>query len=325
MIKLYVRMFIFTLFIVSCNTRRERKMNDVETTFISVDTIHMHQILSPTFLEVKKDLLIVTSYGSGKMIHVYTLPDLEYLDSFGAKGNGPDEIQVFPMICYTSHPDFFYIWGFTMKSIYKCKYSPVTHQVSFPKKIALESYETFNQPYLIDDSLFVYSALPTEYAIKKYNIESNRLSGKIEIPQEGSQPYFDINYGFVAANNRNIVYAYNYKKEIDIYDLATLQLKVKLKGEYTPNAAISYNNEENILQYIHVVAGEHSFYALYKGCSANSSSNECTIEKFNYDGKLLQRYKFDKCPQLFSVDEGNNMIYGYNFEYEDVWISGKLE
>lgn len=324
-IKSQLYLCISILFFISCRHSYEKEINDIETLFIQVDTIHIKKVFSPTFMEVKKDFLVITSYGSGEMIHVYKLPELKYLNSFGSKGQGPDEIQVFPMICYTSDPLFFYIWGYTDKSIYKCNYSYDNDKLNVHKKINLQKYETFNQPYIFNDSLFIYSTVPSEYSIKKYNIKLNELSGIIKIKQESDQPFFDINYGLMAANNKNILYAYNYKKEIDIYDMSSMQLKNRLIGKYAKNADISYDDNENILQYINIVAKEHYFYTLYKGNYLNSNSNDCIIEKFNYDGKLINRYKFNICPQIFTIDEENNMIYGYNNQYEDFIIRAKLE
>ncbi|MDR1582922.1 MAG: TolB-like 6-bladed beta-propeller domain-containing protein [Prevotellaceae bacterium] len=317
--------FITVLFviIVSCNKNSSKITFDhVENRF--VDTIPIQHIFSPTFMTLTQDLLMITSYGSGEMLHFYKIPALQHLYSTGRKGQGPHEFQVFPMIGQTTNANKLYIWGYTPITINEW----IIHNDSLVlnKKYQLSHYENFNQLHIVQDSIFVYSAIPSDFSIKKYDLKANREIEKIALKMdEHREPFYSSNYGLAAANDSCIVYAYYYKKQIDIYDIFSLKLKKRISDNSNDQTPIVGDNDNNIQQYIGLVAGKKYFYALYQGRSRkNKTINSDAIEVFDYEGNSVVKYTFDICPQIFTIDETNHILYGYCFEFEDYLLKCNL-
>jgi hypothetical protein len=307
---------VLFIFIASCNNNSSKIVFDyVENK--SVDTIPIQHIFIPTFMTLTQDLLTITSYGSGEMLHFYKTPALKYLYSTGRNGQGPHEFQAFPMIGQTTSANKLYIWGYTPITIKE--WIVRNDSLVLNETYRLNHYENFNQLHVVQDSIFVYSAIPSDFSIKKYNLKANREIGKIALKMdEHQQPFYSSNYGLVAANDSFIVYAYYYKKQIDIYDVFSLKLKKRISGNYDYQTPIVGDNDNNIQQYINVVAGQQYFYALYQGRSSkNKTINSDVIEVFDYNGNPVAKYTFDICPQIFTIDETNHILYGYNFKFED--------
>ena len=89
----------------------------------------------------------------------------------------------------------------------------------------------FNNFHIIKDSLLIYNLLPYEFGIEKINLLTDSPSLKIKFTenkhykQSGS---FHPDFGVLSVNNRYIVYAYTFRKQIDIYNLDDLTLKARL-------------------------------------------------------------------------------------------------
>lgn len=125
-------------------------------------------------------------------------------------------------------------------------------------------------------------------------------------------------YGLVVANQTSIVYAYKFKKQIDIYDLETLRLKKRIIDRYD-YVNPDMESDDNVYHYTNVVAGKKYLYVLYQGRSSkNKPVNNDFIEVYDYDGNPITKYVFDNIsPYLFSIDEINHVLYGFSYDYED--------
>jgi len=292
-----------------------------------VDTIQMQHLFVPAFMTIIDNILIISSSdsdSSGNMLHLYKLPDVEYLYSASGKGRGPNEFYSFPMIVQTTHLDRLYLWGYTPLTIKE--WSIKNDSLSLINTYILGKYENFNQLHIAQDSLFIYSAIPGDFSIKKYNINENKETGKISFKiDEHHQPYYSSNYGLVAANESVIVYAYRYKKQFDIYDILSLKLKKRITGNYDDKPINMDDFNSNVQYYTNIVAGEKYFYALYRGRPGKERTvNSDSIEVFDYDGNPICKYTFDICPQYFTIDESNNMLYGFSANFEDYILKCSL-
>ena len=313
----------FLFIITSCNNKSDFIFDHVEN--ITVDTIPIQHIFpSPQEMTITGDILTVASYGSGEMLHFYKIPALKYMYSASKKGQGPGEFQAFPMICHNTGSDKLYIWGYTPLTINEW----LIHNDSLllNKTHTLNQYETFNQLHIVHDSLFIYSAIPSDFSIKKYNLNTHKETGKISLKiGDHNQPFFSLDYGFVAATDSCMVYAYNYKKQIDIYDIASLKLKKRLSDNKNYPPPVIGDYDDNVHQYINIVAGKKYFYALYHGkYGKDRTVNGDIIEVFDYNGNPVVKYVFNICPRVFTIDEANNMLYGYSFHYQDYLIKCRL-
>ena len=170
------------------------------TQYLIAEKIEVNEIFKPSFILLKNNTLIFSAYRSPEMLYFYSLPDLKHLYSIGQKGNGPEDFFLFPMFC-KSFADDVYIRGYKPTQI---KQFSITQsgELIFKKDIDLAYYESFNQMHLIRDSLLIYSAIPSEFSIKKYNIHTNTIKGEINIKKDDhAESFFYSNRGNVAAND----------------------------------------------------------------------------------------------------------------------------
>ena len=251
------------------------------------------------------------------MIYFYSIPDLKFAMKIGAKGKGPDEFLL-PMFVETSNDDLC-LWGYSNPLLVR-QFS-VDSNINFVlnKEFHLKKYEAFNQMHIIQDSIFVYSTIPVEYAIKLYDLKNAKQLGEIKIKKDNNRnSSLCSDRGIIAVNDSCIIYVYNFKRQIDLFDIKTLELKKSLIGDYKYRKPQD-NYQENINYYLNVVAGKRYFYTLYRGDKyKNMNENVNTIEVFDYRGNPVIKYHFDISPNLFYVDEENGVMYGYVYKYPDV-------
>jgi hypothetical protein len=319
-------LFLFLIGVI-CSCERERGEN-IDKEFSEIrhlvaEKIEVDSIFKPVFVYIKGNCLIFSAYHSPRMLYFYSLPDVTFLSSLGRQGNGPNEFEAFPMFCHSSSSDI-YIWGYTPTRI---KQFSITESggLLFKKDINLAVYESFNQMHIVQDSLLIYSAIPSEFSIKKYNLNTNTIEGKIEIKKDNHpESFYYSNRGFVAANDSILIYSYVYKDQIDLYRISDLTLKKRIVGNQTNEKIIIGDSDNNKTYYTSILAGEKYFYALYYGDKA-ASEKDYTLEVYDYDGTPIIKYIFDIPPFMFEVDEKNGFIYAYNSNYEDYIIRYKIE
>lgn len=308
-------------FLSSCisNNRQEIKMEPFPlNNQLIAERIPLNDVLFPGYFMLKGDYLFVTGEKGGAMLYQYLMPTFGRKYKWGVKGQGRDDFQLFPMFVKSQSADV-YIWGYTPTGIKRFSLKE-DGELILKKEYKLEVYESFNQMHISKDSTLIYSAIPSEFAIKKVNLNTGKLLDKISIKTDDHhESFFYSNRGYVAANDSFIVYPYVYKKQIDIYSVDDLTLCKSIIGDYQPQKIEIGDFESNRIYYMNVVAGKNCFYALCKGEQEN-----IFLEVFDYEGRSKARYGFDIVPYLFEVDEERGYIYGYNNELEDYFLRYRL-
>lgn len=289
-----------------------------EKVLLEEDSLLCNEIISPDFLILKGPSLFVASCRSDSMLWQYALPDMTLLRGGGLKGHGEGEFNLFPMFC-RSFSDKLYIWGYTPLTI-KGFILGEEQKLQQIEQFTLPQYESFNQMHIVHDSLLIYSAIPSDYAIKKINLKSGKEEGRIDIGRDDhKETFFYKNRGLMAANNEFIVYAYCYKKQIDIYRFSDMRLYKRLVNRsVTPEIRIG-DLEHTVQYYVNLVAGTNYIYALCKG------KEEYVLEVFDYEGKSVMQYSFVTIPFLFDVDEEMGCLYGYNSDAEEYFFRYELD
>lgn len=309
--------FICLLSFFSCTNHTTSIVFPVEKSLSAIQ-VPVNEMFSADFITKKSNYLFIISVNSDTTIYMYSLPDLKFVKNFGLKGKGPEEFQL-PMFVESSGDDLI-LWGYSKLNLVRRFAIDSNAHIVKKKDYHLKKYETFNQMHLIRDSILVYSLVPTQYVIQEYDLKNQEYSGKIELKpdQDNDNPSLYSNRGVMTANDSSIVYVYNFKRQIDIYDSETLSLKKTLAGNYTYQKPTNHFNE-NVKYYLDVIPGKKYFYALYRGDSEkNAAENTDAVEVFTYDGTPVIRYKFDISPDIFYVDEENGVMYGYVYKYPDV-------
>jgi hypothetical protein len=307
--------------------------------FTTKKTLHAEYIqpevvIAPTFFMIQGDYLCTYSLRKDTMIDVFSLPDLTHKKSFGTRGPGPDEFQYFPWPC-KSNNDYIYRRGYTPLTIKQFSVDSTANFVEVDE-FKLDTYESFGSMHVIRDSLLIYSTImgsqtemKEQIAVKKLNLNRKQEDGIIVISTtRADNASLDPNRpGGFDVNDSFIVYAYLFKKQIDIYNVLDMKLVGRLENRTNHPVQIMEPFEENIPQYQGIYAGEKYFYALYnkKGCKFNNIHPESqSIEVFDYDGNAIIEYTFDDFICLFAIDEINNVLYAYDETIEDFILKYNL-
>ena len=284
---------------------------------LQADTIPYSEIIAPDFLMAKGQSLFIASSRSDSMLWQYALPELTLTNSGARKGQQADEFSLFPMFVRTPS-DKLYIWGYTPFTIKE--FAVDTLGVRFEKKFTLPTYENFNQMHIVRDSLLLYSAIPSEFAIKGLNLNNKEKWGKIEFKRDDHQEtFFYSNRGIMAANDDFVVYAYSFKKQIDIYRVDDMKLHKRIVNQTVKPEIRVGDLEHTVQHYANVIASSRYIYALL-----NEKGNRYRMEVLDLDGQPVSTYEFDIAPFLFDVDEENGYLYGYNENYENYLLRYKL-
>lgn len=287
------------------------------------EKIFVNEIYSPDFVTKSGNNFIISSSASDTTLFLYDTPSLTFKKATGIKGNGPNEIQTFPMFCHTLDNKYLYIKGYSPFSIKKISIQP-DGNLLFIDEYYLDKYDEYNFMNIIKDSLFIYYN-SNQLAITKYDLKNKTELDKIKFKKDDhNESYYYSNRGFIAANDSFIVYPYIYKKQIDIYSVDNFKLVKRIDdGKRYPKIVI--NDEDNITwHYFNVFAGKKYFYALHVGHKENENFFDRTLEVYDYEGKPIIKYTFDIIPFYFAVDEENGYIYATNAHYEDYLLRYKL-
>jgi hypothetical protein len=314
------------LFLNSCTNNFERKSSEFKEIIpLKAEMVDFKEIVSPDFLTLKGDNLVISSSRSQpNELFVYSIPSLKFNSDFGTKGQGPDEITLFPMFCESPGSEYLYVWGYSPVTIKKIFISK-NGDVEYKKDIALKKYENFNDMTIIGDSAFVFY-LPDALTVKKYDLKNDKESTITLSKDDHRESFFYSNRGNIAVNETSLVYSYIFKKQIDIYDLSTFKLKTRISDGKKYSKPIQKDFSSLTYQYIRLYAGTNYFYALYYGAKDKTWDNNPSLylEVYDYDGNPVMKYSFDIPPKLFVVDESNGKIYGFNEEHEDYLLRYNL-
>jgi len=290
------------LFTISC---RNDGISSPEKKELKSEKKLLEEIISPDFITRVDDKLIIASSLSDTMLYVYSLPDLKYLHSTGKKGRGPDEIPLFPMFCESLNHAL-YVWGYGPRTIIKFDINQ-NGELKPSDTINLPKYEAFNYMHIFNDSLLIYY-LDDNLEIVKVDLKNGEYLDNIQMEKDDhNESFYNSNRGTIAANDSFVVFAYFFKKQIDIYRLNDFGLHKTITGNYEYKAPVLGDPTTLVYYYTRVVASENFFYAFCK----DKKNNSAVMEVYDYNGSFVKQFTFEIIPELFAVDENNKTIYRF--------------
>lgn len=322
---MYYKFVIYVFLLTSCTNNQYYVYVDEK---FPIDTLRatkyfLENVIHPIFITSKNNSLIVSSIRSDTSLYLYSTPNITYKNCFGVIGNGVGEYPLAPMFVFSQMKDL-YISGKTYTSIEQYSIDSLS-QLSYVKEFDTGIEGSCNQMHLINDSILVYNSIPDKLSIKKYDIKSKEIIDEIVIGKEsGNSTFFNINRGNISANDSFVVYSYVYKKQIDIYAIDDMKLRKRIVGKDIHQNVIKENQKEMISYYVNTVATKKHLYILCQG-STLTDYTKAKMEVYDYNANLVKQYVFDIPPILFTVDEDNGYIYGYNYFHEDCLLTYKFE
>ena len=93
--------FLIAWMLSACSQPRVDGTAFHESKKVFAEKIPVNEMFSPDFVTKSGDYFIISSSRSDTTLFLYETPSLTFKNATGIKGNGPDEIQMFPMFCHT--------------------------------------------------------------------------------------------------------------------------------------------------------------------------------------------------------------------------------
>lgn len=202
------------------------------------------RLLNPTRLCIWDDKLILYDHTNDFLFKAFRLPGLEYLDSYGTIGNGPDEFQ-------NIDENYLVTTGRYLEVTDRGKLKRLTFQndkLSIGQEITLPVLESpLNRLQRLNDTLYMIDNLPTDASCEHnlISMNSNRINKKFgQYPEDGL--VFNSNvekfqayrkYDVSKPGGEKIAVFYNYFNKFKIYDVPgelfrTITLNDIARNEY---------------------------------------------------------------------------------------------
>ena len=297
----------------SCQKSHVYEFSKDQTIYPKKEMINIEEIMSPSYMILKDNILVISSYQTDYSLFLFQTPSLEFIKPEGRLGNGPDEINPSAAFCRSSN-DYLYVTGYTPYTIRKISFGQ-NGEFNFIKDIDIKTYDIYNSMSIINDSVLIYS--PELMTIVKYDLPNEKEIDRISYPHEDRTPVmYDKNRGVLSSNDSYLIYAHCHSKEIDIYDVNTFKLIKKISdGKKYPQPDITVADDAIPLQRS-VIAEDSYFYVLGR-FEKNRNNHNTYIEVFDYDGNPITKYLFEEEISLFAIDHNNGYIYGYDYSTPD--------
>ena len=321
------------LFALSCKQHKEKnipKIFPVEK-HLKATILPFDFIIARESCTIADDCLIFISRGTDTLIYVFSLPEIELINSFGTNGKGPDEFAAPPSFI-KNNSDLLCLSGNSNLSLLKCfEIDKNSKTVTLLKEYSLKdiSFLDLRNLHIINDSiLFYFECVPYKMQIGSYDLmQEKRIASKeIEVNEEHEQMIEYFNIGFLMANSQTLTYSYLYQDKIDFMhpDFSLINaIKDENSKVYIDD---SWVNNQSIIYYTAGYAGREKFYFLYSGCGVNEiaeGGKNRSIEVFDNKGIPLVKYYLDFPIYEFTVDEKNNKLYGW-YDDDDVILVYEL-
>ena len=287
-----------------------------------VDTL----IFKPTGIEmvIKDNFMVLQSRTFDGMFAVLKLPEFQLINTFGMIGNGPDEFM-FPHLCLNVNPGILAsALETTNGKIYDIlpNGSLQRNNIHIPKSQSGRNFGNGEYPALMTDSLLYFAAnsatgksvftVGGDDSMHIHEIQNLALDAK----RKGWANYI----GDFAINmeQTRMVYAYKYFKLIRFFDLEnhTIRTINFEREEFDESTQYVVDGlDANVTHYWGISAGKKYVYMLYSGRTpyqVGSDNNKRNyyihVEKYDWNGQPIARYKLDQWG-YFTVDEENNTLY----------------
>lgn len=317
------KLWILPIFLAAtfgCQNAKEMKFP--ATKHLIAEKASIDAVMFPAFMALEQDMLIVSRFKGDSILYFYSRPDLKYLGSAGKTGEGPEEFRIIPQFCSNTSGRLIVSNLGNLLSIKEIEIDSLL-RIKIKKDFKFKRHDIKNNMFLKNDStLFIFDM--DILSINRYDFKQGEYTGKISINESDKRATgsFDPDFGYPIYNDSVVIYLYEYKDRLDIYDLENLTLKKKIVGPgetYIDKVVWKQSN----LYYTIGYAGEKCFYVFNR--SRGATKDDYTMQTFSYDGEPITEYTFDITPGApFVVDEKNGYIYSFNYQHEDYLLRYKL-
>ncbi|QTE23538.1 BF3164 family lipoprotein [Polaribacter cellanae] len=322
---LFINLFLY-IFFTSCS--ENININSIELPGFKKIKSQVLPIKPNCFYQLhsqKSSLFVIDGCGE-KYINLYSEKDYKKINSFGFKGNGPNEFYFPEILPENNNSNEFWIHDinhkkfkkFNLKNILNNDFAPLIVERKNPKILGGFELTIIDNEKIIlgndhisgEGTFFIYNKKENEIKwIDFYPIID-------DIPRKKRAEAYD---AFIKYSKENdlIVGASRYFNRINFYKLNGDLIKSLKIGEFEyPNFNVKTNYviPQNIVNhFIGLVLSKNKIYTLYSGYQQKNMSHKDSRTKllvFDFKGKLLNSYQLDKNISKFTINENENKLYG---------------
>lgn len=297
--------------------------------YASHEYILPDSLLSPRDICILDSLIIVKEESNQYMYSVFRLPELEYMASFGEKGEGPKDL-IFPERMRIIN-DTIFIYD---RALCKLNLLYISPEGNVKYSYGYNNYRfagLYNIIYL-NDSLFVGFNYSNDTRISIIDNDSLYMAS-VCYPQDDLQ-ISNIQKSLVYQGSmlkhpykNKFVFASLYGRVLEIFqlngdnkDMSIVASRYEMFPECEPCDAtnrISANfTENNVTGFLAVSSSEKYIYLLYSGRTIKDKNKNFsnTIEVYDWNGDYVKTIKLNKELSSFCISSDETYVYGVSYD-----------
>jgi hypothetical protein len=298
--------------------------------------IDTDKIGNPIGIQVLDSSILILNWGRDYYVSVFSKKEGKFLNEFGKKGRGPNELNRAVSMDYNCKQNTLDIFTRTPKrinyysidSIYSNSIAKHTNEFMpkdgscyHTKRIKNGAISTgrFNKGRyayfdFIKDSIFYLGGYPSfnrDFELSSAQ-KSNLIQGLMKVSPDNDRFVFASSFAEVfeinkfQGNNLKLVKRYSFNN-----------------SDFNKGNGRAYGKRSNIRAYMHLDASEEKIFALYTNKRIEEYVKNTFVGEyllvFDWNGKPIKKFKLDKPLGCFSYDNTDNSIYGLTLE-EDIQL-----
>lgn len=284
---------------------------------LKADSVPTQKVYDNVFVALNEGKFIVSSFKADTMMHFYSLPDLKYDYSLGAKGHGNNELQSFPTFCRSMQSEL-YVRGYTDHTIKKM--SLLNNKLVEKKQFELFLSDVPNDMYMMGDSLLYYNDL-NHNQIKCYSIAQKDDCMSCSLQDIcGKVSNNEVLIGSLCMNDSLAAYAFQYRHEIVVLRSNDLLYNKTIRWDYENQDHIVAKRDKPLCLYYtdgYVTSG--GFYFLCRNGRSHDKNVSYCIEVYDKNLIPICKYVLDRKIYKFVIDEKNRFMYGFGLNDDYIY------
>jgi hypothetical protein len=331
---------VLIIFISGCESKSQKQIKSVDQANFSlkaevVELSDNSNIFRPVrILNHNDQYLIISERLNEDYIKVWSLPDLEFLYSWGKLGGGPYEFLNTPMY-FQSAEDELLVHDVLSRRVRNYEVTPSSIVLTKSTSLSYEDQiDPLSNPLMMSDGHFVadygtgMEQTDNEHVIIQPGYDQPlTFFGKYpDTELQAFDRYFEFSKTGIT-NPKNGMFAsfYNNYNRFKIYDSSGTLLK-DIEVNDTELSKLDDHNSGDYRYFLYrnpVWASDEYIYCIgFYGFSdvlfeKPDSSTTTSFEIWDWDGNAVYKTTFDRYIRNFTVSEAHNKVYGYGFNVED--------
>lgn len=123
-------------------------------------------------MTIVDDYLVVMSFQSDTLIHIYSLPDMRLVSKMGLKGDSPSDLAF--SLLFKGSANNVFIGGFNGGKDVK-EFEIKNNKVNVIRTFSISTREPLNDAYIINDSIIIYNSI-SDLILRKNNVKDMSLN-----------------------------------------------------------------------------------------------------------------------------------------------------